>query len=85
MYLWMPMVAWGVVKLACALIQWRARIGYERARASAVVGVLRSAHAGVTLWDRHADGTMLCIGARPVTNCGTAARETCRGSVAEQR
>jgi hypothetical protein len=85
MYLWMPMVAWGVVKLACALIQWRSRIGYERARATAVVDVLRAAHADVTLRDRHADGTMLCIEARPVTNCGATARETCGGSVAEQR
>jgi hypothetical protein len=85
MYLWMPMVAWGVVKLACVLIQWRARIGYERARAAAVVDVLRAAHADVTLRDRHADGTILCIGARPVTNCAAAARKTCRGSVAEQR
>lgn len=84
MYLWMPMVGWGVVKLACALIQWRARIVYERARAAAVVDVLRAAHPGVTLQDRHADGAMLCIEARCVPNCGTAAHETCRGSVAEQ-
>jgi hypothetical protein len=65
MSLWMPMVAWGVVKLACALIQWRARIGYERARSAAVVDVLRAAHAGVTLRDKHADGTTLCMDARP--------------------
>ena len=83
MYLWMPMVAWGVVKLACALIQWRARIGYERARAAAVVDVLRAAHVGVTVQDRQADGTILRIEDRQLMNCGMA-REMCRGSVAEQ-
>jgi hypothetical protein len=64
MYLWMPMVAWSVVKLVYALIEWRARIGYERARAASVVDVLRAAPAGVTLRDRRADGTMLCIETR---------------------
>jgi hypothetical protein len=61
MYLWMPMVAWGVVKLIRALIDWRARIGYERARAAAVVDVLRAVPAGATIRDSRADGTVLCV------------------------
>lgn len=61
MYLWMPMVVWGVVKLVCALIEWRARIGYERAHAASVVDVLRAVPAGVTVRDSRADGTVLCI------------------------
>ena len=85
MYLWMPMVAWGVVKLACELIRWRARIAYERARAAAVVDVLRATPVGITLRDSHADGTVLCIGARRFTNCGTLARETSGGTVADRR
>ena len=61
MYLWAPMVVWGVVRLACALIDWRAAIGYERARAASIVDVLRAVPPGGTLRDRHADGTVLCI------------------------
>ena len=62
MYLWMPMVIWGVLKLFCALIDWRARIGYERARAASVIEVLHAVPAGgVTVRDRHADGTVLWI------------------------
>ena len=61
MYLWVPMVTWGVVRLACALIDWRVRIGYERARAASIVDVLRAVPAGVTVRDSHSDGTVLCI------------------------
>jgi hypothetical protein len=61
MYLWMPMVAWGVVKLLCALVDWRARIRYERARAASVVDILRAVPAGGTVRDSRADGTVLCI------------------------
>ena len=61
MYLWMPMVAWGVVRLVSALLDWRARISYERVRAAAVVDVLRAAPPGITVRDGRADGTMLCI------------------------
>jgi hypothetical protein len=61
MYLWMPMVAWSVVRLFCALIDWRARIGYERARAASVVDVLHALPAGVSVRDSRADGTVLCI------------------------
>lgn len=61
MYLWMPMVAWAVVGLVRALIDWRGYIGYERARAASVVDVLRAVPAGVTIRDSHADGTVLCI------------------------
>jgi hypothetical protein len=85
MYLLMPTVAWGVVKLAYALIQWRGRIAYESARAAAVVDLLRATDGEVALRDRHADGTMLWIEARPVTNGDATARETCGGYVAEQR
>jgi hypothetical protein len=60
-YLWMPMVAWGLVRLVCMLIDWRTRIGYERARAASVVDVLRAVPAGVTIRDSRADGTVLCI------------------------
>jgi hypothetical protein len=60
-YLWMPMVTWGVVRLICALIDWRARITYERTRAASVVKVLRAAPAGVAVRDSHADGAALCI------------------------
>ena len=45
MYLWVPMVAWGVVGLVRALIDWRARVSYERTRAASVVDVLRAASA----------------------------------------
>ena len=61
MYLWMPMVTWGVIRLVRALIDWRARIGYERARAASVVDVLRAVPSGVTVRDSRADGTMLSI------------------------
>jgi len=43
MYLWMPVIAISVVKVVCALIDWRARVAYERARAAAVVEILRAA------------------------------------------
>jgi len=61
MYLWMPMVAWGVVRLLSALIEWRARISYERARAASVVDVVRAVPGGATMRDSRADGTVLCI------------------------
>lgn len=61
MYLWMPMVAWGVVRLLSALIEWRGRIGYERARAASVVDVVRAIPAGGTMQESRPDGTMLCI------------------------
>lgn len=61
MYLWIPMVTWGAVRLICVLIEWRARIGYQRTRAASVVKVLRAAPAGVTVRDSQADGTALYI------------------------
>jgi hypothetical protein len=61
MYLWMPMVAWGLVKLFCALIDWWARVSYERTRAASVVDVLRAVPAGVSVRDSRADGTVLCV------------------------
>jgi hypothetical protein len=60
-YLWMPVLVVGVVRLACALIDWRARIDYERARAASVVAVLRAVPGGVTVRDSRADGTVLSI------------------------
>ena len=51
MYLWMPMVTWSVVRLVCALIDWRARIGYERARAASIADLLRAVPTGVTVRD----------------------------------
>lgn len=61
MYLWVPMVTWGVVRLVRALIDWRARISYERAREATLADLLRAVPVGVTVWDSHADGTTLCI------------------------
>jgi hypothetical protein len=61
MCVWVPMVAWGVVKLLRALIDWRARVSYERARATSVVEVLRAARAGATVQENRADGTELRI------------------------
>ena len=55
------MVAWAVVGLVRALIDWRGYIGYERARAASVVDVLRTVPAGATVRESHADGTVLCI------------------------
>jgi hypothetical protein len=61
MYLWVPMIAWGVIRLLSALIEWRARIGYERAHAASVVDVVRAVPAGGTVRESRADGTVLCI------------------------
>lgn len=61
MYLWIPMVAWGVVRLLSVLIEWQARIRYERARSAAVVDVVRAVPAGATIRDSRADGTVLRI------------------------
>ena len=55
------MVAWGVVRLLSALIEWRARIDYERARAASVVDVVHAVPAGVTMRESRPDGTVLCI------------------------
>jgi hypothetical protein len=83
MYLWMPMIVLGVVKLFCALIDWRARIGYERARAASVVDVLRTVPAGATIRENRADGTVLCINIprhQELYSCGvheTTGRKPC--------
>jgi hypothetical protein len=61
MYVWMPVAAIGVVRLARVLIDWCARIRYERARAAAVVTVLRAVPAGAVVRDSRTDGTMLVI------------------------
>jgi hypothetical protein len=61
MYLWMLMITWSVVRLVSVLIDWRARIGYERARAAAVVDVLRAVSGGVTILDKRADGAVIRI------------------------
>jgi hypothetical protein len=61
MHLWMLMIIWSVVRLVTALIYWRARIRYERARAAAVVDVLRAGSGGVTVLDKRADGAVLRI------------------------
>lgn len=55
------MAAWGVVRLLSALIEWRARIGYERAHAASVVDVVRAVPGGATMRDSRADGTVLYI------------------------
>ena len=61
MYLWIPMVTWSVVRLVCALIDWRVRISYERARAASIADLLRAVPSGATVRDRQADGSVLCI------------------------
>lgn len=61
--MWMPIAVWGVIGLFRALIDWRARVGYERARAASIVAVLRATPAGRSLQDRRADGTMLYVAA----------------------
>ncbi len=61
MYLWMPMVTWSVVRLVRALIDWRARISYERTRAASIADLLRAVPAGATVRDSHADGSALRI------------------------
>jgi hypothetical protein len=79
-YLWMPMVAWGVVGLVRALIDWRARVSYERARAASVVDVLRAVPAGVTVRESRADGTVLRIDIPAHQElCGRGAHETTAG------
>ena len=55
------MVTWGLVRLVCMLIYWRARIGYERTRAASIADLLRAVPAGATVRDSHADGSMLRI------------------------
>jgi hypothetical protein len=84
MNLWIPMVAWGVVKVACALIEWRARIGYERAHAASVADVLRAVSAGIVLQDRRADGAVLIVQPEPAVNRGIAVRDMAGGILAEQ-
>ncbi len=68
------MVAWGVVRLLATLIEWRSRIGYERASAASVVDVVRAVPAGVTVRESRADGTVLYIdspGRQGLRICGT--------------
>lgn len=60
-YLWTPMVTWGVIRLVRALIDWRARIRYEEVRAASVASILRSVPAGATVQDGRRDGTLLRI------------------------
>jgi hypothetical protein len=61
MDLWMPLIAIGVVKVVCALIDWRVRVAYERARAAAVVEILRASPGAIRLQDKRADGTVLDV------------------------
>ncbi len=61
MYLWVPLIVAGMIKVACALIDWRARMAYERARAAAVAEILRTAPGVIRLRDKRADGTVLDI------------------------
>jgi hypothetical protein len=61
MYLWMPVVTWGTVRLLSALIESWTRISYERARAASIADVLRAIPAGGSMRERRLDGTVLCI------------------------
>jgi hypothetical protein len=77
--LWIPMVAWGVVRLVRALIDWRGRVCYERARATLIADALRGAPPSVAVYDRRADGTMLCIEARVHQEAPMGGGETTQG------
>ena len=81
MCLWMPMVAWGVVGLVRALIDWRGRAGYERARATLIADALRAVPPGMTVCDRRADGTMLRMEVRAHHVPPVGARETIQGTL----
>lgn len=45
-YLWMLMMAWGVVSPLSALIDWRSRVDYERARGVSHRCAARSSGSG---------------------------------------
>jgi hypothetical protein len=60
-YLWMPVVVWGVMRVIRALIDWRAKVDYEQARAASVAAVVSAIPAGATIWDRRVDGTELRV------------------------
>lgn len=83
----MPIAVWGVIGLVRALISWRARLGYERARAASVVAVLRAAPAGAIVRDLHADGTMLYVVATAQKELSSApgTHDPARGSLAERQ
>jgi hypothetical protein len=55
------MVAWGMVRLLHALINWRARVSYERAHAMSVVEVVRAIPPGATVREHRTDGAELLI------------------------
>jgi hypothetical protein len=77
----MPAVVYGVVRLICALIDWRAKIDYERAHAASVAEILRAVPAGGTLTDERADGAVLRIDIPAHREPrGRSARETTGGS-----
>jgi hypothetical protein len=73
----------GVVRMIRALIDWRAKIDFEKARAASVVAVVSSVPAGATMWDRRADGTVLRVNVparQKLRNYGsheTAGTESC--------
>jgi hypothetical protein len=61
MPVWMAVIAWGLVQLTCALINWQGRIRFERARAAAVAEVVRVLPPGGLLQEQRADGTALHV------------------------
>lgn len=60
-YLWMPVTTWSVVNVVRALIDWRARIRYEKVRAASVTVISHSLPPGAMVQDRRRDGTFLRI------------------------
>jgi hypothetical protein len=60
-YMWVPVVACGVMGLVREVIAWRARVSYERVRAMSIVDVLRAASGRAIVCDRRRDGTELHI------------------------
>jgi hypothetical protein len=63
--LWMPLIAYGVLRLLYAVIYWCARIRYEQVRAASMTEVLRVAQPGTTVRDIRADGASLFIEISP--------------------
>jgi hypothetical protein len=62
MPVWMVMAIWGgLVNMAIAMISWRGRIMYERAREAAVVAMVRALATGGAVHDERPDGTVLRV------------------------
>lgn len=61
MYVWMPVIVWGVTRVIRALVNWRAKVDFEKARAASVVAVVSAVPEGGTVQERRTDGTVLFV------------------------